>query len=255
VHGGVNVVRRMREQWRVRVAVIGLTLAVGIGAFGGVAGATGTSHTKALAMARRGLLQKGDFPKGWTTSGSPTSGSGAGSGSGPFDAADDAALAACLGVSESALNANAPNASTPEFDDNGQNLSVDNQVTFFPTARAAIADVALLALPKTVPCFNEILSNPDNDLTKNFANGIGKGAKVGKVVVTGMPHPPYGQESGALQIDFPVTDQGITFTIHFGLVALTKGRSESDLSFISVAGFPPVLETHLEKLSAQRLIA
>jgi hypothetical protein len=164
-----------------------------------------------------------------------------------------ATLAGCLGVSESSLNVNAPNASTPEFDQNDQNLTVNDQVTYFATAKAAAADIATLANPKIAPCLNQFLAVPGNPLTQAIAGQLGKGATVGNIAVTSLPQLPFGQKSGALEMDIPLTYQGITFTAHLGIVGLTKGRSESALMLFSVNGFPSRLEAHLEKVAVQKM--
>jgi hypothetical protein len=235
---------------RAAIGLVVLAVLVAAGGEAGAASSSGTTHAKAVATAKKGLLKKSDFPKGWTTSGSSSSGGGPN----PFGAVDESSFASCIGVPESVLNLNVPSASSPEFDQNNQALTVNDSVQVFPDQSGAATDVGITSNPKTVPCFNQQLAS-DPTFAQTVASGIGKGATVGAVSVSALPQLPYGQDSAGIELAIPITYQGLTGTLDIDMITIAKGRSEGDLLFTSLGGFPTSLGTHLEKVTAQRLVA
>src|SRR5580692_1472128 len=90
---------------------------------GGATTTTAPSKASELALARTGLIDLGDLPAGWTSSGKITSGSG-----GPGNNLPTAKLAACLGISNAEFNATGPTENSPTFSDAQGVSSVDDQV-------------------------------------------------------------------------------------------------------------------------------
>jgi hypothetical protein len=243
--------RRHRGGHARAVGAIGLSVAIGLGTVAVAAPGAGATRARAAhAQAKKALLSRSDFPaKGWSTSANPDTGNGWPPG------AAGASFASCLGISPSILDADPPYAKAPEFDQNNDGQSVDEEVQVFPSTQAAAADVEVGGNPKTPACFEQLLSGPfGTAFATSIAKEMGDGAKVGQVTVTALPAPGGGQESAATEIAIPVVEAGSTIVVYLDNVAIAKGPEEASFTFLSVPGrFPASLAAHLEKITAQRL--
>ncbi len=237
----------MRRQWNPRVAlgvttVIGLVGALAVGTLEGTAGATSHSSTR-ITTAKKALLVLSDMPKGWTSSKSSSNNNA------PFPGA--AELARCIGVPTSVITYNAPSVSSPEFDSKNQQLSVQDSVQVYPSARAAQADFASLANAKTPECMTSDLNGPGK---AEFDTQIGGGLTVGSVVVAKTPVSDYGSGTTDFTMYFPVTQKGVTINVELTLVDYVKGKEEQTVMLSAYQeNFPTSLARHLTTVADGRL--
>jgi hypothetical protein len=237
----------MRRRWMPSVVlgittVVGLVGALAVGTLGGTAGATSNSSTR-ITTPKKALLVLSDMPKGWTSSKSSSNNNA------PFPGA--AELARCIGVPTSVINYNAPSVSSPEFDSKNQQLSVQDSVQLYPSAKAARADFASLANAKTPGCMTSDLNGPGK---AEFDTQIGGGLTVGSVVVTKTPASDYGSGTTDFTMYFPVTQKGETINVELTLVDYVKGREEQTVMLSAFqANFPTSLARHLTTVADGRL--
>ncbi len=242
--------RRSRGARAVWAIALGLALGAATVAVAGTeASATGSST--AHAQAKQALLKRSDFPtQGWSTSPNDTDG-----GNGWPAGAAGTAFATCLGIPASVLSVHPPSAGAPEFDESEDTYAVDEEIEVFPSAQAAATDVGVGGNPKAPACYQQLLAGPfGNTFAKGLADAFGGGATVGEMAVKALPVPGDGQESAAMQIAVPITDNGSTTVLYLEDAAIAQGPSEASFLFFSAAGpFPAHLAAHLEKVAAQRL--
>ena len=100
-------------------------------------------------LARHALFVRSDFPRNWTRSETSQS-------DGAFPGQTQ--LANCIGIPTSVLSNGAPSATSPEFISNGDGYTVQDTVTIYRSAKAATADYASLANPKTPSCLASVLN-------------------------------------------------------------------------------------------------
>jgi hypothetical protein len=213
----------------------------------GVAGlaplATASTRKAAVAEGRKSLLVRSDFPKGWTTSSSSSSGNNLG----------NKQLAACLGVPVSEINFNAPTANSPEFDQNSTGLSVNDDVKIFPSVKVANEQFALFASPKSPVCIARAFNSPA--VKQQLAKGFGAGMTVGTITATSLKRPSVALKAVALGLNIPIKDNGKTIPVLMDVAIMVSKEKGSELLFVSASGlpFPASLEAHLETVVAQRL--
>ncbi len=243
--------RSARARTVVAVAALG-ALAAGLGWSGGAVGASVTKSQRAadLRLADRALITTAALPGiGWTASGSAAS-----NGAWPTGTAG-ASFAACVGVPQSVLDVNPPDAVSPAYENDVEGISLDEEVQVFASPQAAAADIAVSASPKTPECERQLLASAYGaSFTNGLAQALGSGTSVGTLTVTHEPAPADGQESAAFQIAVPLINGSSHVTVYIDNVSIGRGRLEAGLSFLSTGSrFPAKVAEHLEKVAAQRL--
>lgn len=204
-----------------------------------VAGAHATSPT---AKARTALLVLSDLPKGWTSTKSQNNNS-------PFPGA--AQLAGCLGVPTSVITSQPPTAYSPEFTSKDQRQLASDSVSVYPSVKAAQADFASLANPKTPSCLTTVLNGPARAA---LGSGFGAGTSVGTVTVTRAPSTDFAPNNANFTASVPVTDQGVTLNVQLTVVDFVRGTEEQTVTLIGVQGtFPTTLARHLTTVAAGRI--
>ncbi len=202
----------------------------------------GASTSRAVAQAKTSLLLASDLPAGWTTSPSSSDNS--------FPLAHAKSMASCIGVPTSVLTDNSPSASSPEFDSMNQALSVDDQVTDYRSARVAQAQLASITSKKTPACFAALMNGTEKP---SLASSIGRGTKIGKIVVT-RDHTNYGPGTAGLIMEIPVSTSSDALTVRSELVFAVKGHESQQLTFTAAPGtFPTILAQQLAKTAVARL--
>jgi hypothetical protein len=219
----------------------GLALTLGVGA-SGAAGASGPS-AKALAQAKAELLKRSDMPKGWTSTGTPSSGSGG--------LPNESQLASCLGVPVSTLNVNPPNVNSPQFSSQGQIRSVSSSISLFSSSKQARQQYAAIANSKAPGCFSDIFNGPAK---AQLNSGFGHGLTAGNIAVTRLPGSYTPRGATSLALNFTVTGTGISATGEIIFVFAVKGSKGMELSFTSVqTPFPALMAKHLGTLQLSRM--
>jgi len=204
-----------------------------------VAGARATSPTE---KARTALLVLSDLPKGWTSTKSQNNNS-------PFPGA--AQLAGCLGVPTSVITSQPPTAYSPEFASKDQRQLVSDSVSVYPSARAAQADFASLANPKTPSCLTTVLNN---QAKAALGSGFGTGTSLGTVTVTRAPATEFAPHNANFTALVPVTDQGATLNLQLTVVDFVRGTEEQTVTLVAVQGpFPTALARQLTTVAAGRI--
>jgi hypothetical protein len=231
-----------------RSATISLlsVLALSASVLGSPASATSVSRKADVALARKALIVKSDFPKGWTTSAS---------GGGPSTNAEESQAVSCLGLPKSVAKYNPPEADSPSFNDNGLGLTVEDSVDVFPNAKIAAQQYNVYASPRSVGCFQRVFRSAA--MKSLLASGVGKGAVVGNTVMISLPAPVTTNESAALEAEIPLTYKGIHIVIDTVIVLImSKSKTEGaqlTLGNPATSPFPSTLTKHLESLTVQRL--
>jgi hypothetical protein len=226
--------------------MIAVGLAVGV--VFATAGATGAGGSQKLptqaqmAAARKSLLVLSDMPKGWKSSKSS-------GGNSPIPGA--AQLARCLGVPLSVVKVDTPSVNSPEFDSHDHLETVDDSISLFPSAKAAMADFESGANPKAPGCLAADFNGPAR---AGLAKSFGAGATVGHIAVTRSPASDFASHSTNYTLFFPVTIGEVTLNIETTGVAFVKGSEEQDVTFISVQNpFSIPLARRLTKIADGRL--
>jgi hypothetical protein len=210
----------------------------------GAASANTASRKADVALARKALVVLSDFPSGWTTT--PYSNSGGSPGL--------KQIAACLHVPVSVVNYNAPEANSPNFNDNALNLQIQDSVDVFPNLKIATQQFDLLS-GKSLGCVIEVFNSPA--LKALLTREIGKGSKVGTITASALPSPAPGNESNAFVIRVPATYKGVALTADIEIVTImAKSKTEGaqlTFNYSSFSKFPASLVSHLEAVTVERL--
>lgn len=182
----------------------------------------------AVARAEHDLLRRSDFPAGWTASPMGTTGAGQTVG------VDQ--IAACVGVPGRSFPADPPRATDPEFDQTTEDLSVDEEVTVFPTTTAAAAAFSVFADPRASTCAAAYLRRTGPHFT-----------------VRRLSFPALGARSTGLALSLPVTADGRTVTTLVDDVFVLTGRTEVVLDLTALGSpFPAALARSLATTAAGR---
>jgi hypothetical protein len=232
--------RVLTRQGVVTVVVVGLAMVVVVV----TAGKTAASNApKAeIATAKKALLVQSDMPKGWKSSASSNNN----------PATPGAAqLAHCIGIPVSEINDMPPTAYSRDFNSADDLQSAYDNVSIFPSAKAARADMAADASAKTPGCLTTNFNGPSKKL---LASSFGSGAVVGTIDVTRTPASYYAPHATNLTIYFPVTTQDETLNVESTEVTFVRGREEQTVTLVSVqTPFPTALARRLTTVADRRL--
>jgi hypothetical protein len=234
----------------VAAAFLAACLMAGLSAgfLGGTAGASAASSRE--AQAKKALLVRADFPKGWSTA-KGDHGSTSSSGSSAFPG--DTQLATCLGVPLSLVDGNAPSASSPEFNLNAKNISVDDTVSIFASAKEAQAMFGTLDNPKVVGCLSANMQGPGKSAFVASA-GLPKDETVGTITVTKPAAGTLAPDAAAFTLTIPIISQGVSVPVMSTIALFIKGNAVQTLTFTSLeAAFPRSLSNHLTEVAVGRL--
>jgi hypothetical protein len=199
-----------------------------------------------VALARKALIVKSDFPKGWTTS---SNGGNANKNLGVPQ------MLACLGLPASYVDLNPPEADSPTFNQNSVGQSVDDSVDVFPSVKVADEALKLYGSPDSAKCVARAFDSAS--VKAVFERGIGSGSRVGNATVIALPRPVATNTSTALELRLPFTYKGEHFVLASleVIIMARSGIEGSQLTFSNPAGSPfsSALEKHLESVTVQRL--
>jgi hypothetical protein len=210
------------------------TVSVGLGIIGLIAGLTlisaGASTIKSnQAYARAQLLKLSDMPHGYTRSGDTSVGTSDGNNSASlFTMTQFPDIATCLGEPP-ALSVVAAEATSADFLSKDGNTDVFDIADVYTSVDEAKTDFPPLTNPKFAKCFVQaqgslIVSTDKSD----WASGSALGTPVASVV---SHQPKYGDQSGVVEVDVPVTlpeGQG-TSNDFLVAVVIRVGRSVAEL--------------------------
>jgi hypothetical protein len=222
--------------------VAGATFLAGAVTVSVAAGDVGATTSPSLAQARKALLVLGDFPKGWTASKSSNTNT-APPGTGQ--------LARCLGVPTSVLTTIPPTVYSKEFSNRKQQLSVDDNVSVYPSAQAAQADFGTFTNAKTPTCFTTYMNGPGK---AELTAGAPAGTTVGSILITRTPASNYAPNTANYTMFFPITASGQTINAEVTEVDYVKGNQEQTMTLSAYQNtFPASLSKQLTAVAVGRL--
>jgi hypothetical protein len=224
--------------------VLGLAVTVGMTTAGPAGAAKVSAKVKAEErQAKKGLLVRSDFPKGWTSSSS----SGGGGGNIP----GAAQVAACIGVPASVIAKNPPTVYSPEFTSKNQLETASDNVSIYPSSKAALTDFTTDNAAKTPNCMADVFNGAAKaGLQKSF----GKGAVMGSVTASRLPAADLPPHTTSVILFFPVAEQGTTVNIQLTETDYVKGRLEQSLMLLGIeTTFPTSLTKQLTTVADDRI--
>jgi hypothetical protein len=190
------------------------------------AGASTIKSSKPYALAQ--LLKLSDLPKGYTKSGDTWVGTSADqSSSSMFTMTQLPDLATCIGEPP-ALSVVAAEASSPDFFSSDGNTDVFDVADVYTSVNDAKTDFPPLTDPKFARCVVQVEGSGIVSTDKgSWPSGATFGAPVGSVA----HEPKYGDQSGLVEVQVPVTlpqGQGTSNDFFIALV-IREGRSVAEL--------------------------
>ena len=236
--GRSTIRRRWAAGWGAGlVAVTGiLALSVPAGAAVSAKAATGE-----MAQAHKALLVLSDMPSGWETVKSPNN---------PNSTVGDAQLARCIGVATSLISENPPSVNSPQFQNKSGTLTINDNVTVFPSAKNAAAELATVANKKTPGCMTTLASGP---LKQKLFGKSPKGTTYGTALVSATDPTAFPFTAG-YSMSVPVLTHGGTVNITVTQLFAIKGRLGQQITFTGVgAPFSIPLEQQVSARAVQKL--
>jgi len=221
-----------------------LGVALGLGTVAGTPGvaAAGIRAATTTSQGKKSLLVLADLPKGWRASKASNDNQ-------PFP--DPSALATCLHVPTNVISYTAPSVSSPQFGSRSGELTVDDQVSTYPSAAAARADFGFYTNPRTPDCFTTYLNGPGRSL---FSSGVPRGDTMGSIDVSRAPATDFAPHTANLILFYPVTGEAGTFNIQLTMVDYVRGTEEQTVGLTSVESeFPASLSRLLTALAVRSL--
>ena len=221
--------------------VVALGALAGTIALGAPAGAATRSGSSELAQARKALLVLSDMPAGWESTKAPNN---------PNSNVGDSQLAHCMGVAVSLITENPPSVNSPQFEDKGGSLTVNDNVTVFPSAKNALAELGTVANKKTPGCMTALSQGP---LKNKLFGTPPKGVTYGTPLVSATDPGAFPFTAG-YSMSVPAISHGSTVNITVTQLFAIKGRLGQQIVFTSIgAPFPIATEQHISAAAVQRL--
>ncbi len=174
-----------------------------------------------LSRARNALLVLADMPAGWVKAKNTNSSSNIGT----------AQLARCIGVSKALIEENPPSVNSPQFQNRQGTLTVDDNVTVFPSAKNAAAELAIVANPKTPSCMTQLASGPLK--TKLFGK-LPKDVSLGTPLVSPTSASAFGANTPGFSLSVPVTTRGVTVNVTVTQLSAVKGLFGQQITFTAI---------------------
>ena len=213
------------------------------------AGASTIKSNKPYAKAQ--LLQLSDLPQGYTKSGDQWVGTSDSQDSGSmFTITQLPDFSTCLSKPPG-LSVVAAEANSPDFFSKDGNTDVFDVADVYTSANEAMSDFPPLSDPKFASCFAQIqgsvIVNTDKDAWPS-------GSTFGTPVASVSHQPKYGDQSGLVEVQTPVTLPGEQGTSNDFFVALVirQGRSVAELMIDQGGTTPSAALTHS---LAQKIVA
>jgi hypothetical protein len=211
------------------LASVSLGLALG-GLLAGLSStATGASTIKSnKPYAKAQLLKLSDLPQGYTKQGDVWVGTSAGNNSGSmFTMTQFPDFASCLGKPP-ALSVEAAEANSPDFVSKDGNTDVFDVSDVYTSADEAKSDFPALSDPKFSKCFAQVQGQI---IVGTDKGSWPSGTTFGTPVASVSHQPKYGNQSGVVEVQVPVTLPGTQGTSNdfFVGVVIRQGRSVSEL--------------------------
>ena len=201
------------------------------------AGRSGSSG----AQARRALLVLSDMPSGWQSTKSPNN---------PNSTVGDTQLAHCLGVATSLITENPPSVNSPQFQNSSGPLTVNDNVTVFPSAKNAQAELGTVADKKLPACMTALASGPLK--TKLFGKSP-KGVTYGTPLVSATDAAAFPFTAG-YSMSMPAHSNGVIVDITVTQLFAVKGRLGQQITFTSIGQpFSVTTTQHISAEAIQRL--
>jgi hypothetical protein len=221
------------------VALTG-SLALGASAPAG-ANVSATSVTSELVQAHKALLVLSDMPSGWQTAKTPNN---------PNSTVGDAQLARCIGVTTSLISENPPSVSSKQFQNKAGTLTINDDVTVFPSAKNAAAELATVANKKTPGCMTNLASGP---LKQKLFGKTPKGLTYGTALVSATDPSAFPFTAG-YSMSVPVVTHGVTVNITVTQLFAINGRFGQQITFTGVGEpFAIPLEQQISSAAVRRL--
>jgi hypothetical protein len=238
--GGITRRRRRAAWWG--VALTALSLTGGAIVPGTMAGAVRTgSGSSELAQARKVLLVLSDMPAGWVSRKAPDN---------PNSTVGDAQLAHCIGVGASLVSENPPSVNSPQFQNRSGSFTVNDDVTVFPSAKNALAELGTVANKKTPGCMTTLAEGP---LKNQLFGKTPKGVTYGAPLVSGTDPTAFPFMAG-YSMSVPALTHGQTVNITVTQLFAVKGRLGQQIVFTSIGpSFPIATEQRIAKAAVERL--
>ncbi len=194
-----------------------------------------------LGQARKALLVLSDMPAGWVKAKSTNRASNVG----------NAQLAHCIGVASSLITENPPSVSSSQFQDRQGTLSVNDNVTVFPSTKNASAELAIASNPKTPGCMTTLAAGPLKD---RLFGKVPKGETIGNPLVSPVASSAFGAGTAGYSLSVPITTHGVTLNVTVTQLFAVAGRLGQQVTFTSVGTpFSIGLEQHITTVAVGRL--
>jgi hypothetical protein len=199
------------------------------------------SGSSELAQAHKALLVLSDMPSGWSSSKAPDNGN---------TTAGDAQLAHCIGVAVSLISENPPSVNSPQFRNRSGSLTVNDNVTVFPSAKNALAELGTAANKKTPGCMTSLAQGP---LKKQLFGSPPKGVTYGTPLVSATDPTAFPFTAG-YSISWPALSHGQTVNITVTQLFAVKGRLGQQIVFTSYGpSFAIATEQRIATTAVERL--
>jgi hypothetical protein len=232
--------RAATASWVALTALGALVCAVLPGPVAGSAVRSGSSSGE-LAQARKALLVLSDMPSGWKTAKAPNN---------PNNTVGDTQLAHCLGVAASLITENPPSVNSPQFQNRAGSLTVNDNVTVFPSAKNALAELGTVSNKKAAGCLTALDQGP---LKSQLFGKPPKGVIYGSPLVSPTDPTTFPSTAG-YSLSVPAVSHGQTVNITVTQLFAVKGRLGQQIVFTSIGSpFPIATEQRIAAAAVQRL--
>jgi hypothetical protein len=207
-----------------------------------VAGAVPSgSSSSEIAQAHKALLVLSDMPTGWNSTKAPNN---------TNSTAGDTQLAHCIGVAASLISENPPSVNSPQFQNRSGSLTVNDNVTVFPSAKNALAELGTAANKKTPGCMTSLAQGP---LKKQLFGNPPEGVTYGTPLVSATDPTAFPFTAG-YSISWPALSHGETVNITVTQLFAVKGRLGQQIVFTSYgSSFAIATEQRIATTAVERL--
>lgn len=238
--GGTTRRRRQAARWCGAVTTLGLAAVTILP--GTAAGAVGSgSGPSELAQAKKALLVLSDMPSGWESAKAPHN---------PDSTVGDSQLAHCIGVAESLISESPPSVNSPQFQNRSATFTINDNVTVFPSAKNALAELGTVSNKKTPGCMTTLAQGP---LKKQLFGKPPKGVTYGTPLVSATDPTAFPFTAG-YSMSWPALSHGVTVNVTVTQLFAVKGRLGQQIVFTSFGSpFPIATEQRIATTALERL--
>ena len=237
---GSSTKRRRRGMALATIGALGGMVALAAPVGSAVRTSSGSASSE-LAQARKALLVLSDMPSGWESTKAPNN---------PNSTVGDTQLAHCIGVALSLITENPPSVNSRQFQNKGGSLTVNDNVTVFPSAQNALAELGTVSSKKTAGCMTTLAQGP---LKEKLFGTPPKGVTYGTPLVSATDPNAFPFTAG-YSMSVPALSHGNTVNITVTQLFAVKGRLGQQIVFTSIGQpFPIATEQHISAAAVQRL--